>query len=121
VKILGISGSMFLTYELEKAGTRLEVLANEDSLGIYYLKIIYILGYRQFDDYKVMGLAPYGDPDTYRSLFKSFYTLLPEGAVAEWVQGRFEFGPRAVGRSPMWMEQQEFKPCQEKPTQNTGN
>jgi carbamoyltransferase len=41
--------------------------------------VIYILGYKQFDEYKVMGLAPYGNPAPYRDLFKTFYTLLPEG------------------------------------------
>ncbi len=73
----GISG-MVLTAE----GKKMEVLDKfsvADSLGLYYLKVIHILGYRQFDEYKVMGLAPYGDPSVYRDLFKSFYTLLPEG------------------------------------------
>jgi carbamoyltransferase len=73
----GISGMV-----LKGEGRHLEVLEKypvEDSLGIYYLKVIYILGYRQFDEYKVMGLAPYGDPATFRDLFKTFYTLLPEG------------------------------------------
>jgi carbamoyltransferase len=58
---------------------KLDTLSEEDSLGIYYLNVIYILGYKQFDEYKVMGLAPYGDPATYRDLFKTFYTLLPDG------------------------------------------
>ena len=34
---------------------------------------------KMFDEYKVMGLAPYGDASRFRSLFKSFYTLLPDG------------------------------------------
>lgn len=59
--------------------TKLDTLSNDNSLGIYYLNVIYILGYKQFDEYKVMGLAPYGNPATYRDLFKSFYTLLPGG------------------------------------------
>jgi carbamoyltransferase len=67
---------------LNGEGKKLEVLDKysvPDSLGIYYLNVIYLLGYKQFDEYKVMGLAPYGNPGTYRDLFKSFYTLLPEG------------------------------------------
>lgn len=49
------------------------------SLGLFYLDIIAFVGYSNFDEYKVMGLAPYGDPSTYRPLLKTFYTLLPEG------------------------------------------
>ena len=41
--------------------------------------MISLLGYRRFDEYKVMGLAPYGDPRRYESLFQQFYTLLPDG------------------------------------------
>lgn len=73
----GISG-MILTGD----GKKLEVLEKysvPDSLGIYYLKVIHALGYKQFDEYKVMGLAPYGNPEPYRDMFKGFYQLLPDG------------------------------------------
>jgi len=73
----GISGMV-----LNGEGKKLDVLEKysiPNSLGIYYLNVIYLLGYKQFDEYKVMGLAPYGNPGAYRDLFKSFYTLLPEG------------------------------------------
>jgi len=49
------------------------------SLGAFYQEIIAYLGYRIFDEYKVMGLAPYGDPRRFEEKFRSFYTLLPEG------------------------------------------
>lgn len=49
------------------------------SLGHYYVEVINYLGYDIYDEYKVMGLAPYGDPEKYRKLFKKFYTLLPNG------------------------------------------
>jgi len=49
------------------------------SLGALYTSMISLLGYRRFDEYKVMGLAPYGDPAKYRSLFDQFYTLRPDG------------------------------------------
>jgi carbamoyltransferase len=49
------------------------------SLGSFYTAVIALLGYRRFDEYKVMGLAPYGDPARYRPLFERFYTLLPGG------------------------------------------
>lgn len=49
------------------------------SLGYLYRKVIRFLGYEMFDEYKVMGMAPYGDPAKYRSLFQNFYELLPSG------------------------------------------
>ncbi|HEV2855683.1 MAG TPA: carbamoyltransferase C-terminal domain-containing protein [Thermoanaerobaculia bacterium] len=50
-----------------------------NSLGFFYRGIIHYLGYTMFDEYKVMGLAPYGDPGQFEALFKTFYTLEPEG------------------------------------------
>lgn len=52
------------------------------SLGLFYLNVIGFLGYGLFDEYKVMGLAPYGDPEKFRTLFRSFYDLLPDGDYA---------------------------------------
>jgi carbamoyltransferase len=57
----------------------LETLPVARSLGNLYLRVTELLGYRLFDEYKVMGLAPYGDPGRFRDFFESFYTLLPEG------------------------------------------
>lgn len=50
-----------------------------DSLGFLYLEVIRFLGYHIFDEYKVMGLAPYGNAATYRHIFETFYTLDPGG------------------------------------------
>lgn len=50
----------------------------DNSLGLFYDHIIGFLGYGPHDEYKVMGLAPYGDPNKYRTLFDRFYSLLPE-------------------------------------------
>jgi carbamoyltransferase len=63
-------------------GDRIDLLgtfSEADSLGIFYIKIIELLGYQQFDEYKVMGLAPYGDASQFRRQFESFYELLPDG------------------------------------------
>jgi predicted NodU family carbamoyl transferase len=49
------------------------------SLGHFYVEAIKIVGYKLFDEYKVMGLAPYGDPSRYRHIFQKMYKLLPEG------------------------------------------
>ena len=51
----------------------------ESSLGFFYLTGVELLGYSLFDEYKVMGLAPYGNPERFRSLFQSVYRLLPNG------------------------------------------
>jgi carbamoyltransferase len=73
----GASGMAF-----QGSGVTLKPLATFDiqkSLGFFYCRTIAYLGYEIFDEYKVMGLAPYGDPERFRSLFRKFYTLLPEG------------------------------------------
>lgn len=57
----------------------LHILPVQKSLGIFYLDVIRFLGYDQFEEYKVMGLAPYGDASKYRPLFKKFYSLLSGG------------------------------------------
>jgi carbamoyltransferase len=49
------------------------------SLGAFYTAMISLLGYRRFDEYKVMGIAPYGDAAAYGALFERFYTLIPDG------------------------------------------
>ena len=57
----------------------LDVISTDNSLGYFYISVINCLGYKCFDEYKVMGLAPYGDPKKLRGIFRTFYTLLPEG------------------------------------------
>ncbi|MFB9263064.1 carbamoyltransferase [Bradyrhizobium erythrophlei] len=59
--------------------TQLETFPENNSLGLFYLETIRYLGYGLFDEYKVMGLAPYGDPAPYRDLFEQFYELLDNG------------------------------------------
>ncbi|PJG51435.1 nodulation protein [Bradyrhizobium forestalis] len=64
------------------SGTEIAQLASfpeHNSLGLFYLETIRYLGYGLFDEYKVMGLAPYGDPAPYRELFAQFYELLENG------------------------------------------
>lgn len=59
--------------------TLLRTFSLAQSLGHFYTAVTRLLGFSLFDEYKVMGLAPYGDAKTYQEFFKSFYTLLPEG------------------------------------------
>jgi carbamoyltransferase len=51
----------------------------DESLGFFYDRLIRFIGYRNFEEYKVMSLASYGDPAVYRNLFREHYELLPEG------------------------------------------
>lgn len=63
-------------------GNELEVINRfslEQSLGIFYQHLIQVLGFRVFDEYKVMALASYGDPARFHSLFESLFELLPNG------------------------------------------
>ncbi len=50
-----------------------------ESLGLFYEKLIWYIGYWRFEEYKVMSLASYGDPAPYRNFFRGLYELLPEG------------------------------------------
>jgi carbamoyltransferase len=55
------------------------------SLGFLYDAVIAILGYRVTEEYKVMGLAPYGNPARFRTTFEDLYELLPQGEyVIRW-------------------------------------
>jgi carbamoyltransferase len=63
-------------------GKRISVLrriVDAQSLGYFYVWATKFLGYRRFDEYKVMGLAPYGDPEIFRELFNEICELLPNG------------------------------------------
>ncbi|MFB9433628.1 carbamoyltransferase family protein [Streptoalloteichus tenebrarius] len=63
-------------------GDGMELLTSHEisrSLGYLYLAGTELLGYRLGDEYKVMGLAPHGDPATYRAVFSGLHELLPDG------------------------------------------
>lgn len=49
------------------------------SLGQLYFHGTRFLGFQLFDEYKVMGLAAYGDERKYHNLFRERYELLPGG------------------------------------------
>jgi carbamoyltransferase len=61
------------------------------SLGLLYQNVIGLIGYSRFDEYKAMGLAPYGNPAVYKSLFEEGYKLLP-------------MGDYSVDPHPVWLE-----------------
>jgi decarbamoylnovobiocin carbamoyltransferase/7-O-carbamoyltransferase len=85
------SGSVY-----HAANGRLDKLKNystPNSLGILYLSGTFQLGYKFGDEYKVMGLAPYGDPRTYRKIFNSMYHLMEKGDYGLVSNGLFFLNP----------------------------
>lgn len=59
--------------------TKLRELTMPQSLGHLYQQLIKVIGYDRFDEYKVMGLAPYGDARKYSKVIDKCYSLLPNG------------------------------------------
>jgi carbamoyltransferase len=60
----------------------LKRLTVEQSIGRLYQELTHMLGYHRFDEYKIMGLAPYGDPAVLEPLFRKGYHLLEDGHYA---------------------------------------
>src|SRR6059036_1085745 len=57
-------------------------VAAQDSIGILYSLVTLHLGFDfNADEYKIMGLAPYGDPERFRPFFEEAVELLPGGGV----------------------------------------
>ena len=74
------SGSVFHAShgKLEKLR---EISAN-DSLGILYSLVTYHLGFDfNSDEYKIMGLAPYGNPRQFEGVFQQMLECRPDGTV----------------------------------------
>jgi len=71
-----------------------------DSLGHFYESILAILGYGAFDQYKVMGLAPYGDPERYRSLLSDLCVLADDGVFKADIVGARKLSSRFQMRRP---------------------
>ncbi|MFD4657084.1 carbamoyltransferase [Kitasatospora sp. NPDC058444] len=78
----------------------------EVSLGHLYLETLPLMGFRRFDEYKVMGLAPYGDPAVHRADFARFVAPLPDGGLRVERRGMVEhflragFTPRRAHEPP---------------------
>lgn len=80
----------------------LHTISVEDSLGLFYIHAIDYLGYRPNDEYKVMGLAPYGNPDEYKRIFKKIVKIMQEGrySVENYYSLLFDIGvPRRKGEA----------------------
>ena len=61
---------------------KLHEITAKDSIGILYSVITLHLGFDfNSDEYKIMGLAPYGNPARYRHFFEQAVELLDNGAI----------------------------------------
>lgn len=61
---------------------RLRDMPAADSIGIFYSLITLHLGFDfNADEYKIMGLAPYGDPHRHRAFFEQAVQFCPEGCI----------------------------------------
>ncbi|MFA5062263.1 MAG: carbamoyltransferase [Patescibacteria group bacterium] len=61
--------------------TLTETIEFPDSLGLLYSALTYYLGFKvNSAEYKVMGLAPYGDPEKYYDKFKELVAVKDDGS-----------------------------------------
>ena len=61
---------------------RLASFSAQDSIGIFYSLITLHLGFDfNSDEYKIMGLAPYGDPARFRNFFAKEVQLRDDGSI----------------------------------------
>src|SRR5262249_31481069 len=57
-------------------------LPAQDSIGVLYSLVTLHLGFDfNADEYKIMGLAPYGDPGRFRAFFEETVELRPDGGI----------------------------------------
>jgi len=77
-EVEAISVYAFRDGTLERIGT----VGAGDSIGILYSLVTLHLGFDfNSDEYKVMSLAPYGDPARHRSFFEQAVQLSPDGSI----------------------------------------
>jgi carbamoyltransferase len=61
---------------------KIQEITAKDSIGILYSVITLHLGFDfNSDEYKIMGLAPYGDPSRYRRFFEEAVEFLDNGTI----------------------------------------
>ena len=77
-EVQGLTAFDFCDGEL----TKLREISANNSIGILYSLVTLHLGFDfNSDEYKIMGLAPYGDPARYRRFFEEVVELRPDGTI----------------------------------------
>ena len=97
-------------------GTELEKLHSQPiaaSLGILYSIGTRFLGFQfNSDEYKVMGLAPYGDPERFRGVFRKLTRFDPErgSVVVDWPAGALADAEHGYPQARAVLAEQSFTP-----------
>jgi len=61
---------------------KLRDISAQDSIGVLYSLVTLHLGFDfNSDEYKIMGLAPYGNPERFRTFFQHAMQLCPDGSI----------------------------------------
>jgi carbamoyltransferase len=88
-------------------GNRMEIddaIAFPHSLGLYYSAVTQYLGFLKFgDEYKVMGLAAYGEPE-YQAAFRDIVRFSPNGGDFGFRLGLDYFTHHKTGPEMSWAE-----------------
>ena len=97
-------------------GTELEKLHTQpiaSSLGILYSIGTRFLGFQfNSDEYKVMGLAPYGDPERFRSVFRKLARFDADrgSVVIDWPKGALADAEQGYPHARALLAEQTFTP-----------
>ncbi len=79
---MGEAQSITLYHAHDDSLDRIREISANDSIGILYSLVTLHLGFDfNADEYKIMGLAPYGDPSHYRTFFERAVELRPDGTI----------------------------------------
>ena len=84
----GVAG--YVSSVRNNAFTILDRIEVANSLGRFYGAPLAFLGFDAFSEYKLMGLAPYGDPARFRAAFQQMYVLQADGKFAMTAKSRAE-------------------------------
>ncbi|MDB5172561.1 MAG: Carbamoyltransferase [Phycisphaerales bacterium] len=79
---MGEAMSATVYHALDGRLTQLREIAAADSIGILYSLVTLHLGFDfNSDEYKIMGLAPYGDPARYSAFFEQAVEFRDDGVI----------------------------------------
>jgi carbamoyltransferase len=79
---MGEANSATVYHALEGKLNKLREISASNSIGILYSLVTLHLGFDfNADEYKIMGLAPYGNPDRFRSFFDETVQLRADGTI----------------------------------------
>ena len=82
VDAMGEAQSVSIFHGHEGRLEKLREISVQNSIGILYSLVTLHLGFDfNSDEYKIMGLAPYGNPEHFRAFFQQAVQLCPDGSI----------------------------------------